>query len=123
MNGIQLSPLTKNTSTISSNLSTMLDIHTIIVYSRVYMIPSPVSRINISLSEDVLMMLKKYVPERGLSRFLTEAAGEKIDRMKREKALKTLLAAPPSLRSFGDARTYIHRLRRGDEKRLKRLGI
>jgi len=68
-------------------------------------------------------MLRRYVPERGLSRFLSEAAKEKMDRIKREKALKTLLAAPPSLLSFGDSRTYIRRLRRGDDKRLKRLGV
>lgn len=101
----------------------MFDIHTIIVYSNVYMISSPSTRINISLSEDVLAMLRRYVPERGMSRFLSDAAKEKMDRIKREKALKTLLAAPPSLLSFGDARTYIRRLRRGDEKRLKRLGV
>lgn len=87
------------------------------------MTPSATTRINISLSEDVLTMLRRYVPVRGLSRFLSDAAKEKMDRIKREKALKTLLAAPPSLLSFGDARTYIRRLRRGDEKRLKRLGV
>ena len=77
-----------------------LDIHIVIVYYCVYMIPSPTTRINISLSEDVLAMLKRYVPERGLSRFLTEAANEKITRIKRENALKNLLAAPPSLLSL-----------------------
>jgi hypothetical protein len=87
------------------------------------MLPSPVTRINISLPEDVITMLKKYVPERGLSRFLTEAASEKITRMKREEALKILSSAAPTFTQIPNASLYIHKLRRESEKRSKRLGI
>lgn len=83
----------------------------------------PYARMNISLPAPVLEEIKGFAPRRGLSRFLAEAVSEKMDRIKREKALKTLLAAPPSLLSIGNAQTYIRRLRRGDEKRLKRLGV
>jgi hypothetical protein len=85
--------------------------------------PSPTTRINISLSEDVLTMLKGYVPERGLSRFLAEAATEKIERIKREKAFNELLSAPPTFTHIRNAAAYVHRSRRLDEKRAKRLGI
>ncbi len=85
--------------------------------------PSTRTRINISLSEDVLTMLRSYVPERGLSRFLAEAAKEKMDRLKREKAFNELLAAPPTFTGIRNAAAYVRRIRRLDEKRAKRLGI
>ncbi len=87
------------------------------------MMPSPTTRINISLSEDVLTMLRRYAPERGLSRFLSEAAREKIDRIKREKAFKELLDAPPSFTKIRDSAAYVRTSRRLDEKRARRLGI
>ncbi len=84
---------------------------------------SPSTRINISLSEDVLTMLRNYVPERGLSRFLAEAATEKVERIKREKALKSLIAAPPTFTNIPDGARYVRALRRESEKRSRRFGI
>lgn len=81
------------------------------------------TRINITLPYEIVTELKKYAPERGVSRFLAEAAREKMDRIKREKALKTLLAAPPTFTNIGNASAYIRRLRRESEKRAERLGI
>lgn len=85
--------------------------------------PSATTRINISLSEDMLTMLRSYVPVRGLSRFLSEAAKEKMDRIKREKALKSLIAAPPTFTNIPDGARYVRVLRRESEKRSRRLGI
>lgn len=87
------------------------------MYNGVYM------RINISLSEDFLTMLRTFVPERGLSRFLTEAAKEKIDRIKREKAFNELLNDPPSFTNVRSGSAYVRASRRLDEKRARRLGI
>lgn len=85
--------------------------------------PSTTTRINISLSEDLLTMLRSYVPARGLSRFLSEAANEKIDRIKREKAFNELLNAPPSFTNIRNGAAYVRASRRLDEKRARRLGI
>lgn len=87
------------------------------------MMPSTTTRINISLSEDVLTMLRRYVPERGLSRFLADAATEKLEKIKREKAFNELLAAPPTFTGIRNSAAYIRRMRRLDGKRAKRLGI
>ena len=84
---------------------------------------SPTARINISLSEDVLTMLRRYVPERGLSRFLTDAALEKVEKIKREKAFNELLSAPPTFTHIRNSAAYVHRSRHLDERRAKRLGI
>ena len=105
------------------NTSYPLDIHTVIVYNSVYMMPSVTTRINISLPEDVLAMLRMYAPERGFSRFLIEAAKEKVDRIRRERAFNELLAAPPTFTNIRNGATYVRRMRRLDEKRAKRLGI
>lgn len=80
-------------------------------------------RINISLSKDVLTMLRSFVPERGLSRFLSEAAKEKIDRIRREKAFNELLNAPPSFTKVRNGAAYVRASRRLDEKRARRLGV
>lgn len=85
--------------------------------------PSTTTRINISLSEDLLTMLRNYVPVRGLSRFLSDAAKEKMDRIKRDKALKNLLAAPPTFTNIGNASAYVRAIRKESEKRARRLGI
>ncbi len=68
-------------------------------------------------------MLRRYVPERGLSRFLSDAAKEKVDRIKREKAFNELLNAPPSFTKIRDAAAYVRSSRRLDEKRARRLRI
>lgn len=84
----------------------------------------PVVRINISLPSDLVKDLKKRVAPRGLSRFLTEAAREKIKTEEREKAFKELLEAPPAftfLKGKNAAVKWVRELRAEDEKRLKRV--
>ena len=80
-------------------------------------------RINVSLPSDLVKELKKKVPSRGISRFLSDAAAEKINREEKEKALKELLEAPPAFPDIKDSVVYVRKMRRLDEKRMKRLGI
>lgn len=80
-------------------------------------------RINISIPRDLVGELKKNVPARGVSRFIVEAAREKIEEAKRIKAFKELLKLPPAFTDIKDSAAYIRRMRRLDEKRMKRLGL
>ena len=81
------------------------------------------TRLNISIPTETATKLKKIAPKRGVSSFLAEAAEEKISKLEREKALKELLEAPPTFTDIKDSVKYIRKMRRLDEKRMKRLGI
>jgi len=81
-------------------------------------------RVNISLPRDLVKELKEKVPSRGISRFLSEAAKEKIAEEEKEKAFKELLEAPPAfafLKGKNAAVNWVRNLRKEDEKRLKRV--
>lgn len=80
-------------------------------------------RVNISLPSDLVKELKEKVPSRGISRFLSEAAIEKMEKEKRDRAFKELLEAPPAFTEIKDSVAYVRKMRRLDEKRMKRLGI
>jgi len=81
-------------------------------------------RINISLPSDLVKELREKVPSRGISRFLSEAAREKIAEKERVKAFKELLEAPPAftfLKGKNAAVNWVRKSRKEDEKRLKRI--
>ena len=81
-------------------------------------------RVNVSLPRDLVRELKEKVPSRGISRFLSEAAREKITERERIKAFKELLEAPPAftfLKGKNAAVNWVRKLRKEDEKRLKRV--
>lgn len=80
-------------------------------------------RINISLPFDLVKDLKKRTDKRGFSKFLAEAAEEKINRLEEEKAFNEILEAPPTFTNIKDSVAWIRKMRRLDEKRSKRLGI
>lgn len=80
-------------------------------------------RVNISLPVESIKRIKSVAPKRGVSKFLAEAAEEKIRRMKAEKAFKEILEAPPAFTEIKDSVAYVRKMRRLDEKRLKRLGV
>lgn len=82
-----------------------------------------ITRINISLPEETMNMLRRVAPKRGISKFLLEALEEKVERDKKEKALKELLAAPATFTDIKNSAAWVRKSRRLDEKRLKRLGI
>lgn len=81
-------------------------------------------RVNVSLPSDLVKELKEKVPSRGISRFLSEAAIEKMKKEKRDKAFKELLEAPPAftfLKGKNAAVNWVRKSRREDEKRMKRI--
>lgn len=83
-----------------------------------------ITRINISLPEETRNMLRRVAPKRGISRFLVEALEEKIEREKRERALKELLEGPPAftfLKGKDAAVKWVRKLRAEDERRFKRV--
>lgn len=80
-------------------------------------------RINISLPYDLVRDLRKRTNPRGFSKFLAEAAEEKIAKERRSRALKELLDAPPTFTEVKDSVAWVGKMRRLDEKRMKRLGI
>lgn len=75
------------------------------------------------MPRDLVKELKEKVPSRGVSRFIADAAKEKIEEQEREKAFKELLEAPPAFPEIKDSVAYIRKMRRLDEKRMRRLGI
>lgn len=80
-------------------------------------------RVNISLPRDLVKELREKVPSRGISKFLSDAAREKVDSISSEEALKELLAGPPAFPHIKDSVKWVRELRRNDLKRLKRLGL
>ncbi len=80
-------------------------------------------RVNISLPSDLVSVLKRLTHPRGMSRFLAEAAREKIRIEERDKAFRELISAPATFTNVGDSAGYVRKMRLLDEKRLKRLGI
>ena len=79
-----------------------------------------VVRINITLPSDLVSDLKKIVPPRGVSKFLANAAREKVSEIESKKAFKELLEAPPAftfLKGKNAAVKWIRASRREDNKR------
>lgn len=81
-------------------------------------------RINVSLPRDLVRELREKVPFRGISKFLSDAAKEKIAEKEKIKAFKELLDEPPAftfLKGKNAAVNWVRRSRREDENRLKRI--
>jgi len=80
-------------------------------------------RVNVSLPRDLLIELKEKVPNRRISKFIADAAKEKVEKLTQEEALRELLAGSPAFPHIKDSVKWVRELRRRDLKRLKRLGI
>lgn len=80
-------------------------------------------RVNVSLPRDLVKELKEKIPPRGISRFLSDAAKEKVEKLTQEEAFKELLAGPPAFPHIKDSVKWVRDLRKEDLKRLRRLGI
>lgn len=81
------------------------------------------ARLNITLPKGLVYRLKKANKPRGISRFLAEAAREKLECEEAKKALCGLLEAPKSFLGVKDSVSFVRGTRSLDEKRLKRLGL
>lgn len=83
-----------------------------------------VVRINVTVPRRLLSELKKEVPERGKSGFVSEAIEEKLARKKKEKALKELAKLPATFTHINDGATYVRSERTKEQnERLVRLGV
>lgn len=81
------------------------------------------ARLNILVPTETYKKLKKIAPKRGIGKYMTEAAEEKIRRAEIEKILKEMRAMPPAFPHIKNAAKWVHDMRRRDLKRMKRLGI
>lgn len=82
---------------------------------------STLVRLNITFPKEVLLRLKKVSKPRMISKFLGEAAREKLEREEAKRALSDLLKAPAAFLKVKDSVNYVRKMRRLDRKRLKRL--
>ena len=80
-------------------------------------------RINISFPSELVKDIKKRVAEGEFSKFLADAAREKIESMERDMALKKLLNSKPAFPRIKNASKWVRDLRSKDTDRLKRFGI
>jgi hypothetical protein len=78
----------------------------------------------ISVPEDFVEELKASVSSGNISRFLVDSGREKLERERREKAMRELAAMSPAFPDISDGATYIHELRRKEEAhRSTKLGV
>jgi hypothetical protein len=78
----------------------------------------------ISVPEDFVEELKASVSSGNISRFLVEGGREKLERERRERALRDLASLPPAFPDITDSAKYIHELRRKeDAHRSSKLGL
>lgn len=83
-----------------------------------------ITRVNVSIPNTVITEVKRLVPRRGVSRFFSEAIKEKLERTKREQALKELIEDPTTtIAGITDPVAYVRALRATDDERDKRLGL
>lgn len=82
-----------------------------------------ITRVNISLPVETYRLIKEVASKRGFSKFLAEAAEERIRSIRARKAFKEILTGPPTFIDVKDSASWIRKSRRLDEKRFKRLGI
>ncbi|HSW97965.1 MAG TPA: hypothetical protein VLF89_09130 [Candidatus Saccharimonadales bacterium] len=83
------------------------------------MLNTNVTRINITIPEQLNSKLEKKVAPRGKSQFISEAIEEKLIREERDIALKELRSSPPAFPEIKDGATYVRELRENDEERRK----
>jgi post-segregation antitoxin (ccd killing protein) len=79
------------------------------------------TRLNITLPKDIAEYVRKSTSN--ISSYIAETISERRARERREKAFKEIMAGSPSFAEVEDSAEYVRRLRAGDEKRMKRLGL
>jgi metal-responsive CopG/Arc/MetJ family transcriptional regulator len=83
-------------------------------------------KISVTLPADLVREIRSIVPEKGISRFLTEAVGEKLVKYKLNRALKEGYGAwssekHPELKTSEDSTALVRELRERDNERLSHL--
>ena len=81
-------------------------------------------RVNISAPRQFIAELKALVSKGDISRFLIEAAKEKLEREKRMKAMQRVRELADPFPEVENASQYIHEKRaRDEEHRQSKLGV
>ena len=83
------------------------------------MLNTNVTRINITIPEQLVSKLETKVAPRGKSQFISEAIAEKLIREERDIALKELRNSPPAFPEIKDGASYVRNLREADEAKRK----
>lgn len=79
-------------------------------------------RINISFPSSLAKEVKKRVGTGEFSKFLADAAWEKIADIEREKALKILLKSKPAFPGIKNSSKWVSDLRKRDTRLKKLIG-
>jgi len=78
-------------------------------------------RINISLPAELAKDLRKRTRNREFSKFLAEAAEEKLSRERKDKAIREILDAPAAFPEIKNSVKWVRKLRLEDDRRFKRV--
>ena len=78
-------------------------------------------RINISLPAQLAKDLRKRTGKREFSKFLAEAAQEKLSKERKERAIREILEAPAAFPEIKDSVKWVRKLRLENENRFKRV--
>jgi metal-responsive CopG/Arc/MetJ family transcriptional regulator len=83
-------------------------------------------KISVTLPADLMKEIRSIVPEKGISKFLTEAVGERLAKYKLDQALKEGYGAwssekHPELKTPEDSIALVQELREKDDERLSHL--
>ena len=82
---------------------------------------SDLVRISITIPRSLVKDLKNDI--KNISKYITDAVIERREKEKADKAWKEFMKLPPTFTDIEDPVKYIEDLRKGDEERMKRLGI
>lgn len=78
-------------------------------------------RINISLPAELAKDLRKRTHKGEFSKFLAEAAKEKLSKERKDKAIQEILEAPAAFPEIKDSVKWVRKLRLEDDRRFKRV--
>lgn len=90
-------------------------------YNNPHMIHTEYIKVTLSIPKRIIDDLKDST--NNMSKYVSEAIEEKRLKERREQAWQELLAAPPTHTEIDDPVQYIIDLRKGDDERMKRLGL
>jgi hypothetical protein len=79
------------------------------------------TRLNITLPKDITEYMRRNT--KNISRYISEAVSARMEREKREDAMKAILSGPPTFTDIDDSAAYVRALREEDKERDKRLGL
>jgi hypothetical protein len=79
------------------------------------------ARLNITLPKNMAEYMRRNT--KNISKYVSEAVSVRMEREKREDAMKAILSGPPTFTDIDDSAVYVRALREEDKERDKRLGL